>query len=132
MVAVAGRSQFISRSVPKVKTVNYTAAYLAPMLIIVLVTMLTLIVTHSGFDYYYPARFFAAAGALWFFRKAYVGLSWRCSWEAVAVGVGVFVLWMAPNPPPTPPPTRPLAPRFAAWARAGRFSGCSSASWALL
>jgi exosortase E/protease (VPEID-CTERM system) len=98
MVAVAGRSRFISRSVSTSKSINYTAAYLAPMLVIVLVTMLTLIITHSGFDYFYPIRFFAAVGALWFFRKAYQGMSWRCSWEAVAAGVAVFVLWMALEP----------------------------------
>jgi exosortase E/protease (VPEID-CTERM system) len=102
MVAIAGRSQLISRSVPGENTVNYTAAYLAPMLIIALVIMLTSVITHSGFDYYYPVRFFAAAGALWFFRKAYQGLSWRCSWEAVAAGVGVFVLWMALEPATDP------------------------------
>lgn len=98
MVAVAGRSRFISSVVPQTKAINYTAAYLVPMLVIVLVTMLTMIITHAGFDYYYPARVFAAAGALWFFRKAYQGLSWRCSWEAVAAGIGVFVLWMALEP----------------------------------
>ena len=98
MVAIAGRSQFISRAVPTVKTINYTTAYLAPMLTVVLVSMLTTVITHSGFDYYYPLRFFAVAGVLWFFRKAYQGLSWRCSWEAVAVGLGVFVLWMALEP----------------------------------
>ena len=98
LVGVAGRSQWISLTAAKAKTTNYTAAYLAPMLTIVLVTMLTLIITHKGFDYYYPVRVFAAVGVLWFFRKAYQGLSWRCSWEAVAAGVGVFVLWMALEP----------------------------------
>jgi CAAX prenyl protease-like protein len=97
-VVFAGRSQLISGEVPQKKTVNYTAAYLGPMLIIALVIILTQVITHSGFDYYYPVRFFAAAGVLCFFRKAYQGLSWRCSWEAVAAGVGVFVLWMALEP----------------------------------
>jgi exosortase E/protease (VPEID-CTERM system) len=98
MVAVAGRSQFISTAVPRAKSTNFTAAYLAPMLAIVLVTMLMLIFTHDGFDYYYPARVFAAVGALWFFRKAYQGLSWRCSWEAVAAGALVFAIWMTLEP----------------------------------
>jgi exosortase E/protease (VPEID-CTERM system) len=97
LVGVAGRSQFISTTATKVKTTNYTAAYLIPMLTIVLVMMLTMIITHQGFDYYYPARVFAGAAALLYFRKAYKGLTWNCSWEAVAAGVGVFVLWMAPD-----------------------------------
>ncbi|HEV8059351.1 MAG TPA: exosortase E/protease, VPEID-CTERM system [Gemmataceae bacterium] len=97
LVGVAGRSRFISTTATEVKATNYTAAYLVPMLVIVLVMMLTMVVTHQGFDYYYPVRVFAGAAALWHFRKAYQGLSWHCSWEAVAAGVGVFVLWMAPD-----------------------------------
>jgi CAAX prenyl protease-like protein len=89
------RDKIASTAAPRAKTKNDTAAYLAPMMVIALVMMLTAVITHQGFDYYYPARVFAALGALWFFRKAYQGLSWKCPWEAVAVGAGVFVAWMA-------------------------------------
>src|SRR5262249_49577392 len=46
-----------------------TAAYLTPFLVIVASAMLTGAVS-GGFDYLYPVRVVAAAGALWMFRKS--------------------------------------------------------------
>jgi exosortase E/protease (VPEID-CTERM system) len=94
MVGFAGRSAFFSKTVAGEWSGNASAAYLAPFLALVLVNMLTLIVTHGGFDYYYALRIFAVAAVLLCYRKVYQVLSWRCSWEALVAGVGVFALWM--------------------------------------
>jgi len=48
----------------------------------------------AGFEWLYPLRFFAAAGALWIFRARYSSLDWRVGWVGPAIGVGVFVLWI--------------------------------------
>jgi len=48
----------------------------------------------AGFEWLYPLRFFAAAGALWAFRAKYSSLDWRVGWAGPAIGVGVFVLWI--------------------------------------
>jgi CAAX prenyl protease-like protein len=49
----------------------------------------------GSFEWLYPLRFFAAAGALWVFRHRYSKLNWRVGWLGPAIGTGVFVLWVA-------------------------------------
>ena len=49
---------------------NPTAAYLVPFLVILGAGMLTGALIGS-FEWLYPLRFFAAAGALWVFRTRY-------------------------------------------------------------
>ncbi|HTA41366.1 MAG TPA: exosortase E/protease, VPEID-CTERM system [Bryobacteraceae bacterium] len=49
----------------------------------------------GDFEWFYPLRFLAAAGALWYCRRSYRALDWRFGWEAPAVGALVFVLWIA-------------------------------------
>jgi len=73
---------------------NPTAAYLVPFLLILAVAMISRAAT-SGFEWLYPLRFFAAAAALWFFRRKYRELDWRFTWFAPAVGSVVFVIWLA-------------------------------------
>ena len=73
---------------------NPSAAYLTPFLAI-LAAALVAQSASSGFEALYGLRFFAAAGALWFFRRQYRGLNWSASWMAAAGGAVVFVIWMA-------------------------------------
>jgi exosortase E/protease (VPEID-CTERM system) len=84
---------------------NATAAYLVPFLAILATQMLAGAAQTGGssFDPLYPLRVVAAVAALIGFRRVYAGvagLRWTCSWEAVGVGVLVFVLWMALEPAP--------------------------------
>jgi exosortase E/protease (VPEID-CTERM system) len=79
---------------------NATAAYLAPLLAVVATAMITGAFT-GGFDTLYPLRVVAAALALWYFRRQYTTLRWTWSWQAVALGVVVFGLWVTLVPPPT-------------------------------
>jgi exosortase E/protease (VPEID-CTERM system) len=72
---------------------NSTAAYLVPFLAILGAGMLASAAA-GGFEWLYPLRFFAAAGALWVFRGKYVGLNWKVSWFGPAVGILVFGIWI--------------------------------------
>ena len=51
-----------------------------------------------GLDRYYPARVIAVAVVLLIFRKSYSELRPRWSWAAVAIGCGVFAVWMFLEP----------------------------------
>ena len=73
---------------------NATAAFLLPFLVILAAGMIATAAAGS-FPWLYPLRFFAAAAALWIFRKRYTNLSWKCDWVAPAIGAVVFVLWIA-------------------------------------
>ena len=73
---------------------NPTAAYLVPFLMILAAGMVSGALSGS-FEWLYPLRFFAAAGALWVFRSKYSSLDWRVGWLGPAIGAGVFLLWIA-------------------------------------
>jgi exosortase E/protease (VPEID-CTERM system) len=70
------------------------APYLMPFLAILASGMVAGAVS-GGFEWFYGLRVAAGVGALWFFRKDYTGVDWRCGWAAPAIGLVVFVLWMA-------------------------------------
>lgn len=77
-----------------VATENRTAAFLVPFMAIMAASLLTHAAS-SGFEWLYPLRFFAAAGALWFLRKSYRTLDWGVSWIGPATGVAVLIVWLA-------------------------------------
>jgi exosortase E/protease (VPEID-CTERM system) len=77
-----------------VATENPTAPYLAPFLMILAAGMVSGAMS-GRFEWLYPLRFFAAAGALWAFRHRYSKLDWRAGWFGPAIGVSVFLLWIA-------------------------------------
>jgi len=73
-----------------------TAAYLAPFLAAVAVQMVTIALVASP-DAWYPVRAGVAAVLLVWFWRRYEGLhggAWTGSLFGVAVGVGVFVIWL--------------------------------------
>lgn len=67
-------------------------ALLVPILVLLMSKMVTAAMS-AGFDLLYPLQVVATGAALWYFRKAYSRLGWGLSWQAVVVGVAVFVLW---------------------------------------
>ncbi len=73
-----------------------TAAYLVPFLAILAATFISRAAS-GQFEWLYPLRFVAAGWALWHYRKAYQNIRWRFGWEALAVGAGVFLVWVFPN-----------------------------------
>jgi len=48
----------------------------------------------GDFQWLYPLRFLAAAGALWFLRHRYAKVDWSFSWFGPAMGVLAFVIWL--------------------------------------
>jgi exosortase E/protease (VPEID-CTERM system) len=82
----------LSRSVA-VSTHNPTAAYLVPFLIVLGGGMIVLATSGSS-EPWYALPALAGALALWHYRRDFAALDWRLSWRGVAVGVGVFLLWM--------------------------------------
>ena len=68
-------------------------AYLVPFLAILAAAMVSRAAS-GGFEWLYALRFFAAAGALWLFRRTYAGMNWRFGWAAPVVGGLVFLLWI--------------------------------------
>jgi exosortase E/protease (VPEID-CTERM system) len=98
LVAVAQRSRFFALAqapAEDVKVTNPTAAYLGPLLALMVATMVTGALSAGGFDALYPCRVVAVAAVLWRCRRAYSELRRDWSWTAVGVGCGVFALWMA-------------------------------------
>ncbi len=79
-------------------TVNPTAVYVGPLLAIALTMMITGAFAEAGFDRLYPARVIAALAVFWYFRRDYAGFRPTFSWHAPAVGVAVYLLWMALEP----------------------------------
>jgi len=74
-------------------TDNPTAAYLLPFLMILGAGMVAGALS-GRFEWLYPLRFFAAAGALWVFRNTYLKLDWRIGWLGPAMGAAVFLIWI--------------------------------------
>jgi exosortase E/protease (VPEID-CTERM system) len=70
-----------------------TAAYLMPFLCVLAAGMISR--AGSGtFEWWYPLRLAAAAGALWCFRERYAKILWRPNWVAAATGIAVFLFWV--------------------------------------
>ncbi len=97
LIVGARRVRFFSRSADEPVTSSPAAAYLVPLLVLVASVMITTALS-TGFDWLYPVRVVAVSAVLVSYRRVYARLGWRLSWEAVAVGAGVFVLWMLLEP----------------------------------
>ena len=76
---------------------NLAAAYVLPAMAIIATAMATTAIS-PGFDRYYPARVIIALVVLVIYRKSYSELHVNWTWQAVAVGCGVFVLWILLEP----------------------------------
>ena len=87
---------------------GFDAAYLVPAMTLIAASMLTAAISH-GLDRYYPVRVVLVAVALAACRKYYSELRLTWSWQALAIGCGVFVFWMALEPlGPTPRAASPI------------------------
>jgi exosortase E/protease (VPEID-CTERM system) len=102
LIALAHRLYLSSAPGPE-RVVRGGAAALARALVAPLLTLLAtsmLISAFSdGFAALYPLGVLTTAFVLWKLRAHYAMRSWRFSWQAVAIGVVVFVLWIALEPP---------------------------------
>ncbi|PWU02804.1 MAG: CAAX prenyl protease-related protein [Terriglobia bacterium] len=71
---------------------NVTAAYTAPFLVYVGMMLLPL-----SPQLLYPIRFIVVAGVLLFLSRPYVQLRPSYTIASIAIGIGVFVIWIAPD-----------------------------------
>jgi exosortase E/protease (VPEID-CTERM system) len=76
---------------------SLAVAFLVPLLVLMAASMLTS-ASSGGFDVLYPLRVVAVALALCYFRRSYKGLGWQWTWQAPAIGVAVFVIWILLEP----------------------------------
>ncbi len=77
---------------------NPAGVYLVPLLAIIATAMLTRIF-YGGFDLLYPLRVFAAAAALYFYRRELAAvMRWSASFWPIALGLLVFAMWVALAP----------------------------------
>jgi exosortase E/protease (VPEID-CTERM system) len=72
-------------------------ALLVPFLVMMAASMVTSLFS-SGFDLLYPLRIVVVAAALCYFLKIYARYHWEWTWQATAIGVAVFVLWILSEP----------------------------------
>jgi len=72
---------------------NPASEYLAPMLAILLIAMLTRI-AGGGFDFLYPLKVIGAAAVLWFYRDRLAEFRRDFSWFALMRGSLVFIEWI--------------------------------------
>jgi exosortase E/protease (VPEID-CTERM system) len=103
--------------------INWTAAYLVPLLVILAAGMISHALS-AGFELFYPLRLAGALVALCIYRLAYAHLDLRFSWRGPAVGAGVLLLWIACAAFLTHPASEPAA--LAAMSAPGRsvWIGC--------
>ena len=98
-VAIAARrSAWLSREAGLPGTAatgeNPASPYLLPLLTTLAVGMVVHALS-SGFDLLYPLRFVATGLVLWLFRQRYRDLDWGFSWRGIAMGIAVFIAWIA-------------------------------------
>jgi exosortase E/protease (VPEID-CTERM system) len=106
LIAVAWNSAYFSRSAARTasdtSTSEYPAApYLIPFLVLLLAVMVSGAFSSGGFVALYPIRVLAVAGTLACFAGVYHRkkiLEWTWSWQAVAIGVVVFAIWVLLEP----------------------------------
>jgi exosortase E/protease (VPEID-CTERM system) len=124
LVLVASRWSYLRVDVPrdggKAEEPSWpTAAYLAPLLALVVAQMIAGAFSAGGVDRLYPLRIAAATGVLWSYRRLYAQIRWTPSWQAVGLGVAAFALWMALEPlapARSPGPAGPTSSPEPGWA----------------
>ena len=101
-----------------------TAAYLVPFLAILAASFVSKAAS-GDFEWLYPLRFVAAGWAIWHYRKAYKTIRWQFGWEALAVGVAVFLVWVFPHFSAAQPAATTLGTELAQLSPAARWAWIS-------
>ncbi|CAG7856780.1 hypothetical protein MCAMS1_01398 [biofilm metagenome] len=97
LITLTHKMRFFSAQHTKPQTVSsdksLAMALLLPLLV-QLAAMLVFAAFSSGFDWLYPVRISLVAAVLWHYRSLYRTLSWSWDWQALAIGLIVFMIWM--------------------------------------
>jgi exosortase E/protease (VPEID-CTERM system) len=68
-------------------------AYLMPFLAVLCGSMIGQLAS-AGFEWLYAIRVVLSAAVLCYFVPRYRAFDWRIGWRAIAIGAGVFVIWV--------------------------------------
>ena len=82
---------------PRTSKTHLATALLTPFFLTMAAAMIAATFP-SDFNLFYPLQVIVTAAALGYFRRAYSDLGWDLSWQAVAIGVAVFVVWIILEP----------------------------------
>jgi len=74
-------------------TSNPTVPYLLPFLALLAGSMMAQLAS-AGFEWLYVMRVVLSAAVLCYFVPRYRTFDWRIDWRAIAIGAGVFVIWV--------------------------------------
>ena len=72
---------------------NLAAVWVLP-LVALLAAGMAAHAASGDFEWLYPLRFFAVLGVVWRYRAEYREFDWRVGWQAPAMGVIVFAIWI--------------------------------------
>ncbi len=100
---------------------DHVSAYLMPLLALLATALVTGLLS-GGFDLFYGLRVAVVAAVLWVYRSSYRAIWARPSWEAVAIGVAVFAVWIALVPRHDAASAEPLVEGLAALSPPAQFS----------
>lgn len=108
LIALTERFRLLTKDAPEAapsaeQDNAMASALLVPLLVLMASVMLTSALS-SGFDWLYPLRPILTGAALWRYRKVYRQWDWRWSRSSVAIGVGVFAVWLGLEPESTHAP----------------------------
>src|SRR5258705_8369966 len=70
----------------------------APLLALLLLTGLQNVTGEAGKYWVYLLKIVVSGWLIWSFRREISELRWRFTWEAAAVGIGMFVIWVGLAP----------------------------------
>jgi hypothetical protein len=113
------------------------AARTAPFVVFVVLTFLHGQFGEAGRYWLYLSKTFVGAWMLWAVRSVVAEMRWNVSWEAILVGVGIFILWvgldrLVPNQQQlwvnlglSTPPANPVLP----WNPFRQFGDASALGW---
>ena len=100
VVAVARHTSFFSAKTDRAEITTHAllaTALLTPFLAL-MATQMIVSAFSADFNLLYSAQVVFTAAVIWHFRSAYRTLGWDWSWQAVAIGIVVFGLWIALEP----------------------------------
>jgi exosortase E/protease (VPEID-CTERM system) len=68
-------------------------ALLGPLLVLLATSMLIGALS-TDFALLYPLGVIATGATIWRFRRHYRPIEWSAPWQAVGIGVGIFIIWL--------------------------------------
>ena len=101
IIVVSQQMSFFTARQSEAKTragvTDLTTAYLAPLMALLVIMMITRVATIK-FDWLYPLRVLGTAVVIWLFwrsRLSHLHLARIWSGSAIGIGVAVFIIWVA-------------------------------------